>query len=324
MGESLIACLVSHCYESMVQYFNGIMFEGVMTKRLLLLGGTGQLGQPLLRLALLAGWQVWAPERSELDITDSVSITRGVTVFRPNAVINAASFTQVDLAEQETSINWCVNAEAPGWLARSAAAVGAVLLQLSTDYVFDGAKVSPYLESDLPAPLNEYGRAKLAGEEAVKQGCERHLIIRTSWLFGGQGPHFVRSMLALANEHSHISVVSDQVGGPTPVGELADILLQILEQALASDFNSWGIYHCTGTPALSWYQFAMAIFYQLQLHGYMVPVLLPISSQEYAASAVRPLNSCLDNAKMQRVFGLQSPNWFPSMQRFVSDWCGDN
>ena len=292
--------------------------------RLLLLGGSGQLGQSLLRLAMAAGWQVWAPGRQELDIADAAGLARQISDFCPHAIINAAAYTEVDCAEQESDSNWRINAEAPGWLAEAAAEVGALLLHLSTDYVFDGAMARPYLESDPAAPLNAYGRAKLAGEQAVAELCPHHLIVRTSWLFGGAGRHFVRSMLELAATRTHLRIVDDQVGGPTPVDELAGILLQMLEIAMSPDFSEWGIYHCSGKPALSWYQFAQAIFAELQGLGYKVPMLSPINSQDYGAPAKRPLNSCLDNRKIHRVFGVSSPEWLPAMQRFVADWCASH
>jgi dTDP-4-dehydrorhamnose reductase len=290
-------------------------------RRLLLLGGSGQLGQFLYHLAVLAGWQVLAPKREELDITDLSGLNRQLKLFCPHAIINAAAYTQVDLAEQEFETSWRINAETSGWLAKAAAEVGSILLHLSTDYVFDGAMARPYVESDPAAPLNAYGRAKLAGEQAVAELCPHHLIVRTSWLFGGAGRHFVRGMLELASTRTHLHIVDDQVGGPTPVDDLAWILLQMLEKAMSPDFNEWGIYHCTGRPALSWYQFAQAIFAELQGRRYKTPVVLPISSEDYGAAAKRPLNSRLDNGKMLRVFDLESPEWLPAMQRFVADWC---
>ena len=289
--------------------------------RLLLLGGSGQLGKSLLRQAVLAGWWVWAPGRQELDITDAAGLRQQLTKFCPHAIINAAAFTQVDLAEQESEINWRINADAPGWLAKEAEEVGAILLHLSTDYVFDGVMDRPYSERDEAIPPNAYGRAKLAGELAVAEQCRRHLIVRTSWLFGGSERHFVRSMLELVSKRTHVQIVDDQIGGPTPVDELATILLLMLEKAMSPDFSEWGIYHCSGKPVLSWYQFAGAIFDELQGRGYKVPVVLPISSQDYGAPAKRPLNSCLDNHKIQRVFGVSSPEWLPAMQRCVADWC---
>lgn len=292
-----------------------------MSRRLLLLGRSGQLGQVLYHLAVSIGWQVWAPEREALDITKPAVFEQPIKLFCPDAIINTAAYTQVDLAEHEATDNWRINAESPGWLAKSAAGVGALFLHLSTDYIFDGTMARPYLETDTPAPLNAYGRAKLAGEQAVAKQCQRHLIVRTSWLFGGTGRHFVRSILELASTSSHLNIVNDQVGGPTPVDDLARILLQMLENAMSPDFNQWGIYHCTGRPALSWYQFAQAIFAELEGRGYKVPMVSPISSQDYGASAKRPLNSCLNNSKIQRVFGVSPPEWLPAMQRFVADWC---
>lgn len=295
-----------------------------MVGRLLLLGGAGQLGHPLLGLATSAGWQVWAPERQELDIADAAGLAWQISDFCPHAIINVAAYTEVDCAEQESDSNWRINAESPGWLAKAATGVGAILIHLSTDYVFDGVMARPYLESDLAAPLNAYGRAKLAGEQAVAECCRRHLIVRTSWLFGGSGRHFVRSMLELAQTRTHLQVVDDQVGGPTPVDDLARILLLMLEKSMSPDFSEWGIYHCSGKPALSWYQFALAIFDELQGLGYKVPMVSPISSQNYGASAKRPLNSCLDHSKIQRVFGVSPPEWLPAMQRFVVDWCASH
>ena len=295
-----------------------------MSIRLLLLGGSGQLGISLLRQAELAGWQALAPRRHDLDITDSIGIERQFRLFSPNAIINTAAYTQVDRAEQESATNWRINADAPARLAKLAAEVGAIFVHISTDYVFDGALRRPYAETDAVAPLNAYGRAKLAGEQAVADLCSHHLIVRTSWLFGGSGLHFVRRMLDLASQQVKLQVVDDQVGGPTPVDELARILLLMLEKAMSPDFSEWGIYHCSGKPALSWYQFALAIFDELQGRGYKVPMVSPISSQDYGASAKRPLNSCLDHSKIQRVFGISPPEWLPAMQRFVADWCASN
>jgi dTDP-4-dehydrorhamnose reductase len=294
---------------------------GAMSRRLLLLGGSGQLGQSVHHQAVLSGWQVCAPKRQELDISNSSAIERQIKLFCPHAIINTAAYTQVDFAEHEAIDNWRINAEFPGWLAKAAAEGGALFLHLSTDYVFDGAMTRPYVESDTAAPLNAYGRAKLAGEQAVAEQCPRHLIVRTSWLFGGAGRHFVRSMLELASTSTHLHIVDDPVGGPTSVDDLARILLQMLEKAMSPDFNEWGIYHCTGQPVLSWYQFAQAIFAELHGRGYKTPVVLPISSEDYGAAVRRPLNSRLDNGKMLRVFDLESPEWSPAMQRFVADWC---
>ena len=295
-----------------------------MSIRLLLLGGSGQLGLSLFRQAVLAGWQVWAPGRQKLDITDAAGLERKITKFCPQVIINAAAFTQVDRAEQESETNWRINAEAPGWLANAAAIGGAIILHMSTDYVFDGAMRRPYSERDESVPLNAYGHAKLAGEQAVADLCPHHLIVRTSWLFGGAGRHFVRSMLELASTRTRLRIVDDQVGGPTPVDELARILLQMLEKSMSPNFSEWGIYHCSGQPALSWCQFAHAIFAQLQSLGYKTPCVSPISSQDYGAPARRPLNSCLDNGKMLRVFGISAPEWLPAMQRFVADWCASH
>lgn len=224
--------------------------------RLLVTGAAGQLGQDLVLTGQRAGHQVVACARADLDITDSGAVRRALEAQRPDAVVNCAAYTDVDGAESDEAGAMEVNAHAPARLAAAAAEHGALVVHVSTDYVFDGAKREPYVESDSPRPLGAYGRSKLAGEQAVADAASRHAIVRSSWLFGHGGPNFVKTMLRLAAGDDEIRVVTDQVGCPTWTGHLAPALVVIAEsQAL-------GLHHVAASGQCSWHELAQEILRQ--------------------------------------------------------------
>lgn len=290
-------------------------------KRILLLGGTGQLGKSMLRL--LQGhdhWQLWFPSRSDIDLENAQGLDAAICHFKPDVIVNLAAFTDVEKAEDPSSHNRAMNEYLPGRLASLCASASCPLLHISTDYVFDGLATGPYREDDVAAPLNAYGRAKWLGEQAVRAQLARHIIIRTAWLFGGEGRHFVRSMLALGRQQACLRVVRDQVGGPTPVSALAVLLVHILEQVLQDDFCAWGTYHFSGRPYVSWFEFATEIFATLGEYGRPVPSLVAIASQDYPTRARRPLNSCLDCSKLTQTFGVETVDWRPEMRAFIKNW----
>ena len=290
-----------------------------MSKRLLLLGASGLIGSDLLTMARAEGWQLAAPSHAELDIGDREKVMTWARQFSPDVILNAAGYTDVDGAESHPVLNSRANDLGAANLACAAACSGAMLVQLSSDYVFDGASSQPYQEDALPHPINAYGRAKLAGEQAVQSTVARHLIIRTSWVFGRNGRNFVRTICRLNEQHRRLRVVADQRGGPTWSRDIAAALLKMVRVALAPDFAAWGIYHYSGGPSTTWFGLADAIGEILSRSGRAVAELVPVSSEEYGAAAVRPANSCLDNRKMQRVFAIDQPDWRPALQRLLAE-----
>ncbi|MGQ9862808.1 MAG: dTDP-4-dehydrorhamnose reductase [Thiobacillaceae bacterium] len=276
---------------------------------ILLTGVTGQVGWELRRTLAPLG-RVVGLDSSALDLTDGQAIRRTVADLRPRIIVNPAAYTAVDKAEQEPARARLINAVAPGILAEAARDCGAILVHYSTDYVFDGTKETPYLEDDATHPLNEYGASKLAGEEAIRTAAVRHLILRTSWVYGTRGGNFLLTMQRLMRERPELKIVDDQIGAPTWSRMIAEATAQILAQCLspargADRPEPWGTYHLTCAGETSWYGFATAI---ADLGGYATR-LMPIPSSDYPTPARRPANSRLDNGKLARVFGLRLPHW---------------
>lgn len=283
--------------------------------KLLLLGATGQLGQALLQqLQLPQQFQYLALNRSQLDITDISAVTTVMTEYRPDVVINCAAYTAVDNAEQQAATCIAVNATAVGQLAKLCQQYNSLLLQFSTDYVFNGRNNKAYTEQDLPAPLNVYGRSKLQAEQAIQATCSKYVILRTSWLFSEFGHNFYRTMLKLAQRGQIIQVVNDQFGCPTYAGDLAAAIVQLLQRYQQQGSLAYGIYHFAGNPAVSWYQFAEAIFaaHQLKVN------LQAIGSANWPTQAVRPANSILDCNKFCDTFAIAVPQWQAVLQQLAS------
>jgi dTDP-4-dehydrorhamnose reductase len=264
--------------------------------RLLVTGAAGMLGRDVVAAAGRAGHDVVALTRRDLDITDSRAVARAVLDARPSAVVNCAAWTDVDGAEADEAGACAVNAEGAGQVARAAAQAGALVVQPSTDYVFDGAAGEPYVESSPVGPLSAYGRSKLAGERAVAQAAPRNAIVRASWLFGPGGPNFVDTMLRLAGERDEVTVVDDQVGCPTYTGHLAVALVEIAERDLT------GVLHVAGAGACSWYDLAAAVF---EATGADV-VLKRGSTADVGRPAPRPAYSVLAS---ERAEAPRLPDW---------------
>lgn len=279
--------------------------------RILLSGANGQLGYEVIRQARALDLDVVALDRSTLDITDRKAVAEIVQNLAPDLIINAAAYTAVDRAETDRQAAFAVNRDGARNLAEVAERRGAVLIHFSTDYVFDGAKPQPYVEEDTVGPLGVYGESKEAGEAAVRTVSERHLILRTSWVYGVQGANFVRTMLRLAREKDVIRVVTDQTGCPTYAADLAEIALQLSVQVLKGDFpkGGYGTFHCAGQGQVSWHGFASKIF---ELAGERLrkqPELIGIPASEFPTLANRPANSALDCSKLSRVHGLSARDW---------------
>jgi dTDP-4-dehydrorhamnose reductase len=268
---------------------------------LVVLGGSGQLGQALAREAQARGIAHVAFGRVACDIADAGRVERAIVGAR--LVVNCAAYTAVDRAEAEEELAHEVNAIGAGNVARKCADAAVPLVHISTDYVFDGNSPHPYREDDVPRPLNAYGRSKLLGEERVREFHQAHVILRTSWIFSAHGQNFVTTMLRLARSESELRVIYDQVGGPTAAGDIAKAILKVATICKQPAFAGWGTYHFAGAPAVSWYEFARAIV------GEGGPPVVPIAAAEFQRPARRPGNSVLDCSRIARVFGLTQPDW---------------
>jgi dTDP-4-dehydrorhamnose reductase len=275
--------------------------------RILLTGASGQVGYELRR-SLQGLGEVIAPTRAELDLSNLERVSEVVRALKPELIVNPAAYTAVERAETEPELAFRINAEAPAVLAQEARALGAALVHYSTDYVFDGAKDAPYVEEDAPAPLNVYGRSKLAGEQAIAAAGIPHLILRTSWVYGLRGKNFLLTMLKLARERGQVRVVADQFGAPTWSRTVADISAHMLAQASAIGPGWWnehaGTWHLASGGQTSWYGFATAIMEEAGI-GCDVQ---PVSTSEYPATAQRPRNSVLCCDKLAAHFP-GAPDW---------------
>jgi dTDP-4-dehydrorhamnose reductase len=266
--------------------------------RILLTGRNGQVGWELQK-ALAPLGELTALGRAELDLSDARRLREAVRAANPDVIVNAAAYTAVDKAESEREAAFAVNATAPGVLAGEAKRNGALLVHYSTDYVFDGTKPAPYVEEDEPNPLNVYGASKLAGERAIAASGCRHLILRTSWVYGPRGANFYLTMLRLARERPELRVVDDQVGAPTSSLAIARATAQLLRP------GAHGLYHLSAAGRTSWCGFARAI---LGRAGIATPVVA-IRTEDYPAPAKRPRNSRLDCSRLRADFGVALAPW---------------
>lgn len=285
-----------------------------MTYRVLVFGQTGQVAAALRRRSG-ASVMIRTLRREDADLIAPERAARQISAWRPDAVINAAAFTNVDMAENEGPLAHRLNAVAPGVLARVAALHGIPFLHLSTDYVFDGSGTRPWTEADLPNPVNAYGATKLVGEQGVLAAGGRAAVMRTSWVFSATGRNFLKTMLRVAATRSKLQVVDDQWGGPTAAEDIADALL-IMARALIEQRGAPGLYHFCGQPWTTWAGFAQAIF---AVRGGNAPAIEPIASRDWPTPARRPLNSRLDCAKIREVFGIGQPDWRVALMPILSD-----
>lgn len=278
--------------------------------RLLLFGGTGQVGTELRAVARARGVEIVAPPRSVLDLNDANAIAKMVEAYPWRVVINAAGYTAVDRAESEEATAWAINGKGAGTIAAATAAREIPVIHISTDYVFDGRKGAPYVESDNTAPVNAYGRSKLAGERAVRAANPRHFIVRTAWVYSLYGSNFVRTVLRLAGERDRLTIVADQRGCPTAACDIASACLQIAQRCVAEPGGAVsGTYHFAGGGEASWFEFASAI---IELAGdrlNRVPEIVPITTMDYPTPALRPADTRLDCTAVVREFGVALRPW---------------
>jgi dTDP-4-dehydrorhamnose reductase len=284
--------------------------------RIVVTGREGQLARSLAER--LPAHQLTFASRPEVDLTRPGEIADLIVEARPDCVINAAAYTAVDQAESEEAVALRVNAGAAGEAAEAAAQVGAPIIHVSTDYVFDGSRSGPYLEADTPQPQTAYGRTKLAGEKAVRAGNPRHLIIRTAWVFSPFGRNFVKTMLKAARERNELTVVADQRGNPTSALDLADgIAAAIASIEGGSSNKAWGTYHLAGSGETSWCGFAAAVMEEAESLGLPSAAVRPIRTADWPTPARRPANSVLDSGLFARTFSFVMPAWQSSLRQVV-------
>ena len=282
--------------------------------RILLTGANGQVGWELRRTLSSLG-EVVALDSKAMNLADADAVRRKVREIAPNIIVNPAAYTAVDKAEGEPERAGAVNAIAPGILAKEAVRLDALLVHYSTDYVFNGRGAAPWREDDSCEPLNVYGATKLEGERAIQaMGC-RHLIFRASWVYGARGSNFLLTMRRLMRERPELKVVADQIGAPTWCRDLSEATAQVLGHLASPMFAAnqaepWGIYHMTNAGETSWHGFAEAIQALDEFDETCVPAhLIPIPGADYPTPAKRPLNSRLNNDKLERTFGLRLQDW---------------
>lgn len=288
--------------------------------RVLITGAHGQVGHELVRLAPNA-FDVVGLGSGDLDITDAHAVAREVERMQPQLIINAAAYTAVDRAESEPDLAYAVNRDGPLNLGKVAERLGIPVLHISTDYVFAGDTQAPYRETDPTGPTGVYGASKLAGEQALAASCTRHVIMRTSWVFGAHGHNFVKTMLRLARERDQLSVVADQQGCPTSAVSIARALWSLAQQYRQDGNLRWGVYHYSGTPACTWHQFAEEIFRQAHSTRLIpgLPAVDAISSQQYPTPAKRPAWSVLDCSLLTQIYGIDPADWRDELKAVLTE-----
>jgi dTDP-4-dehydrorhamnose reductase len=281
--------------------------------KILVTGRSGQVARSLAeRAAGREDLSLAFAARPDFDLEHPSSIQGLIAAEAPDLIVNAAAYTAVDQAEDEAKAARQANTEAPGVIAAAAAAAGAKLIHISTDYVFDGAKASPYSEDDPIAPLNVYGQTKADGEAAVRAVLKDHVILRTSWVYSPFGRNFVKTMLSLAAERDRLTVVDDQIGSPTSALDIADAILAIADRRSSSAALS-GTYHFAASGSASWAEFARQIFEISRQEGGPFAEVAGISSEQWPTKAIRPRNSRLDTSRFTAAFGHSPPHWAASL-----------
>jgi dTDP-4-dehydrorhamnose reductase len=273
--------------------------------KLLVTGAAGMLGRDVMLSAANAGHQVVGFGHAELDIADEATVSAKIEAERPDVVINCAAWTDVDGAEEAEEEATRINGAGAGNVAKAAAAVDASVVYVGSDYVFDGSKGAPYVETDQTAPLSAYGRSKLAGEEATRAANKRHFVVRSAWLFGTGGPNFVETMLRLATDHGEVLVVRDQVGSPTYTWHLAYGIVRLIEGV------EFGIHHMAAAGACSWYEFAREIFEQANVEC----KVMSATTEMLGRPAPRPAYSALVS---QREHAIELPSWQDGLAAYLS------
>jgi dTDP-4-dehydrorhamnose reductase len=290
--------------------------KGYAIMRVAIIGTSGQLATELRRRPWSTGLEPCAPEK--LDIADQRQVVALLDRLQPGLVLNASAYTAVDRAESEHERAFAVNAEGLATLAGWCSRHHAPLIHVSTDYVFDGKKVGPYGEGDETSPLGVYGASKLAGERAVQDALEHHVILRTSWVFSAHGNNFVKTMLRLARERDELRVVADQYGKPTAAADLADAMLRVA-QRVQSGTPTWGTFHFAGAGPTTWHGFAQAIVDEQARFTGRKPIVTAISSADYPTPTQRPSNSVLDTSRFEAAYAFRPRSWRAGLEEVVNE-----
>jgi dTDP-4-dehydrorhamnose reductase len=290
--------------------------------KVLVTGANGQVGWELADRRSAQSFEVLALDRATLDITDPSSVEKEVSRSGVSLVVNCAAYTDVDLAESEPQLAFVVNRDGPAYLASACAKAGIPLIHISTDYVFDGRKRGPYLETDPVSPIGIYGESKAAGEREIKTRLGEHIILRTAWVYGIHGQNFVKTMLRLGRDREVIQVVADQYGCPTYAADIAETVLTIAAQILRGQHVTWGTYHYCGKGVTTWHGFAEAIFAEARRYvDLTVKKVEPINTAAYPTAAKRPSNSVLECSLLEERFGIYSRPWPESLARMIRTLC---
>ncbi|MBN3906198.1 MAG: dTDP-4-dehydrorhamnose reductase [Nostoc sp. NMS1] len=289
-----------------------------MSKSILLIGSNGQVGKELEQILPSYG-DIISVTRPIVDLAQPDNLRNFIRAKQPQIIINAAAYTAVDKAESEPELASAINTIAPLIIAQESQKLGAFLIHISTDYVFNGNGYRPYQETDVTNPLSVYGKTKLAGEEAIRQTCAHHLILRTAWVYGTFGKsNFVKTMLRLGSERQELRIVADQIGSPTWAQDIAAVIAQMIPQ-LTPEIS--GTYHYTNSGVASWYDFAVAIFEEAQQLGFPLKVerIVPITTAEYPTPAIRPAYSVLACGKISAIIGTYAPHWRQRLRQMLTE-----
>ncbi|MDP2647577.1 MAG: dTDP-4-dehydrorhamnose reductase [Desulfobacterales bacterium] len=286
--------------------------------KILVTGAQGQLGSEILMQGKDYPFHIRGFGSSRLDITQPSQVKESIDSVKPDLVVNAAGYTRVDQAEDEPERAFAVNSTGPANLAGCCHLARIPLIQISTDYVFDGTKTTPYLEDDVVSPLSVYGQSQARGEDRVRSALREHIIIRTSWLYGFYGKNFVKTMLQIGREREVVSVVADQFGSPTSAADLAECILRIARRISEGAPVAWGTYHYCGEGVTTWHMFAETLFnLAIQYRPLKIRRIIPISTADYPAKARRPPYSALDSTRIQNNFGITPKPWPESLKTLL-------
>ncbi len=291
-----------------------------MSTRIVVFGAAGQVGTDCVSALQHLGYDVVPLTRAEVDFSDADKVSDAVMEYSPRIVVNACAYTAVDKAEADTVLADQINHLSVASLAKACEQQGALLIHLSTDYVFDGQSSVPYKEDSPVNPLGVYGKTKLAGEQVIAQAMTQYFILRTSWVFGKQGNNFVSTMLRLAATRDQLGVVSDQMGRPSYVMHIVAVIVLLVQRYELHEATPFGIYHCSSRGEVSWYTFAQAIFSVAHKNGVLgqVPTVDAIPSSSYPTPAPRPMYSVLNTSKLEAVLGQPMPSWEQGLADYFS------
>jgi dTDP-4-dehydrorhamnose reductase len=294
-----------------------------MGLRVAIISASGQIAQALAAHLPAAGHEITMVPRPQLDLAHPDTVMPALAQLRPDIIINPAAYTAVDKAETEPDLAFAINRDGARAVAEAAQALGAALIHFSTDYVFDGSKATPYVETDATAPLGVYGASKLAGEEAVRAACKRHIILRTSWVCSPYGSNFVRTMLRLARERPELRVVADQQGCPSFADDIAAAIAAMLPRLAANaGSDALGTFNITNAGHTTWAGLAEAVMAGASARGHAHVPVVPITTRDYPTPARRPANSRLDGSKLARIHGITLPHWQDGLARCLDGLLG--